>query len=306
MKKIIVVLLWIMFPASAILAQEYGIRYSYAKDKVGKDLLREVVFYDSLNKVVMKRLDVYDYNPFMKMGFKSEFSEQEQFPKLLLTARTAGDFVPQSFVSKYAKSKFNAAAVLDFGVVDLYASQTNPFYTLIFYNMKLMGKNVLAGQVGSFHFFDKRGEELLTFQQYDVNVLSADISPKGRYMVHTFGISNYEGPILKHGLRIFDRIRNQYAELSVDSAKVEKLTENYLVIISDGNAGGEVPGFKVSCFDLKRNVLYSQVYSNDYRAKFRATYGDTPVFKLDGKTLTYDKDFAGEEIKWKLYEKDWK
>ncbi|MEI6577333.1 MAG: hypothetical protein WCO63_14240 [Bacteroidota bacterium] len=305
MKKLAIILLWILIPCSLLFSQEFGVRYSYTKDKSGKDLLRELTFYDSLNKVVIRRLDIYDFNPFLKMGFKSEFDPNEQFPRILLQGKKVEDMIPQSFASRYTKGSISPKDSLKYGIVSLYVCQKNPYFSLLVYNMKMMSSKKTEGMVANFNYFDKRGVDLLNFNQYDVNVNDAVISPKGRYVVHSFGYATPDGQTMKSGLRIFDRLNNQYAEVFVDSASIRKLTDTYLCVYSYATSS-ENPGFKVQYFDFKRVFIYTQVYSDEFKTKFHANLGDKAVFKMNERVISLENDFAGEELQWKSYEKDWK
>jgi hypothetical protein len=52
--------------------------------------------------------------------------------------------------------------------------------------------------------------------------------------------------------------------------------------------------------------MYTQVYSEEYASRVTAEYGERANFKIDGRLITVENDFAGEELKWKSFEKEWR
>jgi hypothetical protein len=215
------------------------------------------------------------------------------------------DLMPAAFAANYEKGSVNLKDSLSFGLVDLFVSRQNSAFTVLSYHMKMRTANKMQGMIGSFSYIDWKGDELLTFRPYDVNVTDMQISPKGRFIAHTFGMNWPGGAAMKHGVRVIDYAGKRYTDVYADTAGIKMLTDNYLVVYSYGKAG-DTPGFKIQYFDLRKAFMYTQVYSEEYASRVTAEYGERANFKIDGRLITVENDFAGEELKWKSFEKEWR
>jgi hypothetical protein len=303
MKKIFLLILIFVCSVQFSKSQGYVIDYNFRYPDKNSRILTGITFRDTIKNVVLKQVDVSALNPFDNLPYPVSEKYSKDFGKKAydLSGKSLKMVVPANVLARYnIQHPENVFPVAGQVLVD---NRIRTDVAVLKFTFVVGTDKAPLLSYSDLWVFNPDGSELFKLTGNDCNILDADVDPSGKYLYYSFGLTVPDTVLLKGGIRIVSLADKKYYEFPGEEMTIRCFGPGDMGVFYNGQMVDGKPERWLKVFDLVNGKIYTKKYPFNEWIQIKRINHDGVLFN-DGSVENYRKEFAGEDLPWKNWEKN--
>lgn len=243
---------------------------SFSVIKYSNNKLKELVFYDTINKTIIKTIDITENNPYYKkLKMDNSVKTQQRTNLYKVNEVSLNSIILPADRKHYDRKIGEEDIIVSHAIIQENIYEKSKNKVAVSYSLGLMQDNYTVGVTSEIYIYDKQGNKVNSINN-NLNINRLALTKDGDYLSFSYGAGDEYGSLLSMGYRIYDLKQNKLivdnkAETSTSSTGFYSPVEDLLIVTLNA--------FRQQTFivyDFEKNKIYTRVFGKDSYLKIKS------------------------------------